>query len=42
MITNFTDNHQLSTRLTLNYNNMDILEGMTILETTINNNLEWT
>ena len=41
MIINFTENHQFFTRLKLNNNNIDIVESMKILGTTINNKLEW-
>ena len=41
MIVNFTEKHQFSTRLKLNKNNIDIVESMKILGTTINNKLEW-
>ena len=41
MIMNFTEKHQFSTRLKLDKNNVDIVETMKILGTTMNNNLEW-
>ena len=41
MIINFTEKHQFSTRLKLNSNNIDIVESMKILGTTINNQLDW-
>ena len=41
MIINFTEKHQFSTRLKLNSNNIEIVESMKILGTTINNKLDW-
>ena len=41
MIINFTEKHQFSTRLKLNSNNIEIVESMKILGTTINKKLEW-
>jgi hypothetical protein len=41
MVVNFTKNYQFTTRLNLNATNIDIVEKMKILGTTINNQLDW-
>ena len=41
MIFNFTDNHQFSTRLNLKGKNIEIVDSMKILGTTVTNTLSW-
>ena len=41
MVVNFTTNYQFTTRLNLNNQNIDIVDKMKILGTTINNKLDW-
>ena len=41
MIFNFTNNYQFTTRLSLNENNIEIVDQMKILGTIINNQLSW-
>ena len=41
MVVNFTNIYQFITRLNLNASNIDVVEKMKILGTTINNQLDW-
>ena len=41
MIINFTNNYQFTTRLSLNDSNIEIVDHMKILGTTITNDLKW-
>ena len=41
MIINFTKNHQFSTRMNVNNVNIELVDEMKILGTTITNNLTW-
>ena len=41
MVVNFTNNYQFTTRLNLNATNIDMVDHMKILGTTINNQLDW-
>ena len=41
MIINFTDNYQFNTRLQLNNTNIEMVNKMKILGTTVNNKLTW-
>ena len=41
MVVNFTTNYQFTTRLNLNNKNIDVVNKMKILGTTINNKLDW-
>ena len=41
MIFNFTDNHQFTTRLSVNNQNIDVVDNAKLLGTVLTNDLKW-